>query len=233
MHNVRVPFLILAVIGFVIGLPSQSPGDVVIDISGVIGGSTFDWVFSSTSITTNGDYTDVSDSNVTAGLPFPDDDNDNVTSIGGLPRSGDQIVNTSLANLSSTGDLVLQIDGGADLAGSFTIDIETTGDGRIDFDPDSNIQIVASPGVHTYTYSGSGTATLSSGTFDSVFNDGSAVYTAAPNGLGGFNTVTFNVSTNATAVPEPGGLALLGFCGIADVLRRKRKRGKQSPAVAV
>lgn len=188
---------------------STAHGDVVVTISGVNGGTTFNWSISG-SIVTNGSYTDASESNFTTGLTYPDDDNDNVVGIGSLARSGDTIVNSADSDIVSTGDVMLTINGGADLVGAFVIDVETTGGGRIDFDPAGTITIPATPGVATYAYSGSGVATLTAGTFDTVFSEGTATYTAAPN-----NSVIFNV------IPEPTSLALLSVGGLLIARRRR------------
>lgn len=218
MHSAVIALTTL----FTLSNPALCRADVILDITGLVGGTTFDWIFSSTSIVTNATYTDASASNYTAGLPFPDDDNDNVIPISGLSRSGDVIVNTELQDLSSTGDFVFQINGGADQVGAFAVDVESTGGGRIDFDPGANITVPSSPGINTYTYSGSGTTTLTSGTFDSVFNDGTAVFTAAPNGSGGNNTITINVTTLAATVPEPAVGVMAGLIAVAAFFRRRR-----------
>ncbi len=125
------------------------------------------------------------------------------TPVTNLPVSGDDIVNapTGQLNLPFTGDWDILVNGGEISGAIDNFDLRTASFGVIIPDP---LTIVAYPslsGGEVISWAGGGTFTLSSGTYDTVFNVGTARYANAVDGD--------IVITTAAPIPEPGVLPLL------------------------
>ena len=201
----------------------QAFGNVIVSITGVTGGTSFNWSIDG-AIETTETYRNNAQFNVNGGLPYPD--------VGGfsyisqLGNSGDTIVNPAgfgSRDLPTTGGVSLRVDGGPDLFNvGVEIDIESQFGGRLDFDPIGTFSIPEFDGPSVVAYQGAGRVTLPAGrTFDEVFNDGTQTYIAGPNRSGGNNLVIYNVTT----VPEPSiALSLLGLGGLGGIAFATRRR---------
>lgn len=100
-----------------------------------------------------------------------------------------------------------------------TIDLDPT-DGvsdDVEFDPTSNVSYPDMLADDIFSASGTGTFTLETGTYDTVFNEG--VYQGTIDFGGGPEPTPFRV---IVGIPEPSGIFLLGLGGGLFLIRRRR-----------
>ena len=115
--------------------------------------------------------------------------------------------------MSYTGDWDIFVDGVEISVGVVDFDLRAGSLGFVVPDPDGTVAYPALSGGEVITWSGGGTFTLSAGTFDTVFNGGTATYSS----VGG------DVIFTTLPIPEPSAALL----GAAVLLSLRRSRGRQ------
>ena len=218
------PFL-LTILAGLLSSPNLAVGDLVLNLSGIVGNSTINWEATGTGVTVTQAYPALASSD-RGRAPTVGSDPD--------PNSWDSSFDANLGDILSDFDDELNDDlplgsGGVSYRKN---DVEFAVLDLIDFDPDAasgqdDIELGPSttqsyPALasgDTLTWTGSGTLTLESGTFDSIFTPGSY---SSP--IDGGNYVV-NV-----AIPEPSAFLFFGLIGIGLTGAWSWKKWRRSKA---
>ena len=214
---------LLATIASCVSFPHLALGDLVLNLSGTAGSNSINWEATGAGVT-------VTQSAATVGGFFG---RAPTIAFGGWASGFDNNLGDILSNFTDTlnDDLTL---------GSGGVSYRRNGSqfavlDKIDFDPDAasggdDIELESSTTLtypaltagNTLTWTGSGTLTLESGTFDSIFTNGT--YSSV---IDGGNYV---VNVGSTAIPEPSSFLFFGLISIGLTGAWSWRRWRRSTA---